>query len=135
MAEAGYKGQYRGVFPIKVNQQQQVVEDIVAYGALPLWPGGGSKAELITALAYSQDRESLIVCNGYKDEEFIDLALYALKMGMQAIMVIEMPSELELILERAAKLGVKPRIGVRAKLAGGAAGIGTSPAATAASSA
>ena len=77
----------------------------------------GSKPELITALAYSQDPESLIVCNGYKDEEFIDLALFALKMGMQAILVIEMPSELELILDRAAKLGVKPRIGVRAKLA------------------
>ncbi len=118
MAEASYKGQFRGVFPIKVNQQQQVVEDIVAYGKqFHFGLECGSKAELITALAYSQDPESLIVCNGYKDEEFIDLALYALKMGLQAIMVIEMPSELELILNRAAKLGVKPRIGVRAKLA------------------
>jgi arginine decarboxylase len=118
MAEAGYKGVFRGVFPIKVNQQQQVVEDVVAYGR-PFHFGleCGSKAELITALAYSQDPESLIVCNGYKDEEFIDLALYALKMGKQAIMVIEMPSELDLILDRAAKHGVKPRIGVRAKLA------------------
>ena len=118
MAESNYKGVFRGVFPIKVNQQQQVVEDIVAYGR-PFHFGleCGSKPELITALAYSQDPESLIVCNGYKDEEFIDLALFALKMGMQAILVIEMPSELELILDRAAKLGVKPRIGVRAKLA------------------
>jgi arginine decarboxylase len=102
IADAGYKAPFRGVYPIKVNQQQQVLEDIVAYGR-PFHYGleAGSKAELITALAYSQDPESLIVCNGYKDEEFIDLALYALKMGMQAIMVIEMPSELNLIIERA----------------------------------
>ncbi len=118
IAEAGYRGLFRGVFPIKVNQQQQVVEDIVAYGK-PFHYGleCGSKAELITALAYSQDPDSLIICNGYKDEEFIDLALYALKMGLQAILVIEMPSELDIILSRAAKHGVKPRIGVRAKLA------------------
>lgn len=118
IAEAGYKAPFRGVYPIKVNQQQQVIEDIVAYG-VPFHHGleAGSKPELITALAYSKDRESLIVCNGYKDEEFIDLALYALKMGMQTILVVEMPSELSLILERAARMNVKPRIGVRAKLA------------------
>ena len=83
MAEAGYKGQFRGVFPIKVNQQQQVVEDIVAYGKqFHFGLECGSKAELITALAYSQDPESLIVCNGYKDEEFIDLALSARKSSL-----------------------------------------------------
>jgi len=116
--EANYAGRFRGVYPIKVNQQQQVIEDIVACGRT--FNHGlecGSKAELITALAYCSNPEALIVCNGYKDEEFIDLALYALKMGMQAIMVIEMPSELPMILERAKHLGVKPRIGVRAKLA------------------
>ena len=118
MADIGYQGKYRGVFPIKVNQQQQVVEDIVAAGA-PYHYGleAGSKPELIAALAYIQDREALIICNGYKDEEFIDLALYSNKMGMQTILVVEMPSEVPLILERARKLGVKPRIGVRAKLA------------------
>ncbi len=116
--ESGYKSVFRGVFPIKVNQQQQVLEDIVAYGR-QFHHGleAGSKPELIAALAHSQDRESLIVCNGYKDEEFIDLALYALKMGLQTILVIEMPSELPLILERAQRMKVKPRIGVRAKLA------------------
>ncbi|MCS6772024.1 MAG: biosynthetic arginine decarboxylase [Kiritimatiellae bacterium] len=116
--EAGYKAIFKGVYPIKVNQQQQVVEDIVAYGR-PYHYGleAGSKPELITALAYSQDREALIVCNGYKDEEFIDLALYALKMGLQTILVIEMPSELPMIIERSRKLNVRPRIGVRAKLA------------------
>ena len=116
--EVGYKGRFRGVYPIKVNQQQQVIEDVVAFGR-PFNHGleAGSKAELITALAYCNNPEALIVCNGYKDEEFIDLALYALKMGMQAVMVIEMPSELPMILDRAKHLGVKPRIGVRAKLA------------------
>ncbi|HMP71753.1 MAG TPA: biosynthetic arginine decarboxylase [Kiritimatiellia bacterium] len=118
MKESGYQGKFRGVYPIKVNQQQQVIEDIVAYGQ-PFHYGleAGSKAELITALAYCNNPEALIVCNGYKDEEFIDLALYALKMGLQAVMVIEMPSELEMILSRAERMGVTPRIGVRAKLA------------------
>jgi arginine decarboxylase len=118
MNEAGYKAPFRGVYPIKVNQQQQVVEDIVAFGR-PFHYGleAGSKAELVTALAYCSDTEALLVCNGYKDEEFIDLALYALKMGLQTVLVIEMPSELPLILERAARMKVKPRIGVRAKLA------------------
>jgi arginine decarboxylase len=116
--EANYRGRFRGVYPIKVNQQQQVIEDIAAFGrSFNHGLECGSKAELITALAYCNNPESLIVCNGYKDEEFIDLALYALKMGMQTIMVIEMPSELPMILDRAKYLGVKPRIGVRAKLA------------------
>jgi len=117
IADVNYKGRFRGVYPIKVNQQQQVIEDVAAFGR-PFNHGleAGSKAELITALAYCNNPEALIVCNGYKDEEFIDLALYALKMGMQTIMVIEMFSELPMILERAKRLGVKPRIGVRAKL-------------------
>ncbi|MCB1069803.1 MAG: biosynthetic arginine decarboxylase [Kiritimatiellae bacterium] len=116
--ETGYQADFRGVYPIKVNQQQQVIEDVVAYGK-PFHHGleAGSKAELITALAYCNDPEALIICNGYKDEEFIDLALYALKMGLQAIMVIEMPSELPMIIRRARAMGVKPRLGVRAKLA------------------
>lgn len=116
--EGGYKGRFRGVYPIKVNQQQQVIEDVAEFGK-PFNHGleAGSKAELITALAYFNNPESLIVCNGYKDVEFIDLALYALKMGMQTVLVIEMPSELPMILERSKVIGVKPRIGVRAKLA------------------
>lgn len=116
--ELQYKGAYRGVYPIKVNQQQQVVEEIVRYGR-PLHHGleCGSKAELIAALAYMTDPEAYIVCNGYKDEEFIDLALYALKMGMQTILVVEMPGEVNLILERAERMGIRPRLGIRAKLA------------------
>ncbi|MFH0907675.1 MAG: biosynthetic arginine decarboxylase [bacterium] len=123
ITDADYKGQYRGVYPVKVNQQQQVIEDVVACGReFHYGLECGSKAELITALAYNSDPDSLVVCNGYKDEEFIDLALYALKMGMQTILVIEMPSEVGLILARAERMGVKPRLGVRAKLATRAGG-------------
>lgn len=117
MREAEYKGTYRGVYPIKVNQQQQVIEEISRYGK-PYHHGleCGSKAELIAALAYMQDPDSYVVCNGYKDEEFIDLALYALKMGVQTILVVEMPGEVNLILDRAERMNIRPRLGVRAKL-------------------
>ena len=118
MADVNYKAPFRGVFPIKVNQQQQVVEDIVAAGrAYHFGLEAGSKPELIAALAYIQDPEAIIICNGYKDDEFIDLALYSLKMGIQVIMVVEMPSEVPSVLARAKRMGVKPRLGVRAKLA------------------
>jgi arginine decarboxylase len=116
MQEAGYRGSYRGVYPIKVNQQQQVVEEIVTRGRR--YHHGleaGSKAELIAALAYMDDPDGLIVCNGYKDEEFVDLALHALKMGLKTVLVIEMPSELTLILDRARRLNVRPCLGVRYK--------------------
>jgi arginine decarboxylase len=81
MSDVGYKAPYRGVYPIKVNQQQQVVEEVVACGR-PYHHGleAGSKAELIAALAFMNDTEAYVVCNGYKDEEFLDLALQALKM-------------------------------------------------------
>ena len=117
IAEANYKADYRGVYPIKVNQQHQVIEDIVAFGR-PFHHGleAGSKAELIAALAYMQDPEAYIVCNGYKDEEFVDLALRAIKMGLQTVIVIERASEVKLVLERAEALHVKPLLGVRAKL-------------------
>jgi arginine decarboxylase len=118
-----YKGQYRGVFPIKVNQQQQVVEEICRHGRT--WHHGleaGSKAELIAALAYLHDPEAYLVCNGYKDEEFIRLALYGQKMGLRPLLVLEMPSELELILKVAAEVGVRPCIGVRVKLSARAGG-------------
>ena len=116
--EAGYRGRYRGLFPIKVNQQQQVVEEIASFGR-PYHHGfeAGSKAELIAALAFLEDPEAFIVCNGYKDEVFIDLALDALKMGIQTILVLDMPAELPLVLQRAAYRGVRPRLGIRAKLA------------------
>ncbi len=123
ITEAGYRGVYQGVFPVKVNQQSDVVEDLVRFGRR--YHHGleaGSKAELIVAASFLNDPEALLVCNGYKDEEYIDLALRFRKMGMQAVLVIEMPSELPLILERSKRLGVKPILGVRAKLASRAGG-------------
>lgn len=112
-----YKGHYRGVYPIKVNQQQQAVQDVVAYGRrFHHGLEAGSKAELIAALAYMHDPEAYIICNGYKDEEFINLALSSLKMGLQTMLVLESLEELDIILAVAAELNVKPRIGVRVKL-------------------
>ncbi len=121
--ESGYTGVYRGVYPIKVNQQQQAVADVVKFGR-PFHHGleAGSKAELIAALAYLHDPEAYIICNGYKDAEFIDLALSSLKMGLQTMLVLEMPGELDLLLERAEKMAVRPRIGIRVKLASSVGG-------------
>ena len=117
ITSAGYQGSFKGVFPIKVNQQHQVIEQICEFGK-EFHHGleAGSKPELIAALSYMQDPEALIICNGYKDREFIDLALYGLQMGLQVILVVETLSEVPLILERAKVLDVKPRLGVRMKL-------------------
>lgn len=121
--EAGYKGGYRGVYPIKVNQQQEAIQEITRLGR-PFHHGleAGSKAELMAALAYLRDPDAFLVCNGYKDSEFIDLALYGQKMGLQTIIVVEMPGELDLIIERAARIGIRPRLGVRIKLSSRAGG-------------
>jgi arginine decarboxylase len=121
--ELGYKGAYKGVYPIKVNQQKQVVAEIMEFGR-KFHHGleAGSKAELMAAIAYTEDPEALIVCNGYKDEEFIDLALYTTKMGLQAVIVIEMPNELDMIIARARRMGVNPQLGVRLKLSSKAGG-------------
>ena len=123
IAEAHYQGQYRAVYPIKVNQQCEIVEDITEYGRK--YHHGlevGSKTELIAALAYMDDPEALIVCNGYKDEEFIDLALRAHRMGTQTVIVLEMPGELDLVLQRAERLHMIPSLGIRAKLSTRAGG-------------
>ncbi|AEV30675.1 arginine decarboxylase, biosynthetic [Sphaerochaeta pleomorpha str. Grapes] len=114
--DVGYQGCYRGVYPIKVNQQQQVVEEITKYGKQ--YHHGletGSKAELIAAQAYIDDPEACIICNGYKDEEYIDLALRGISLGINTVLVIEMPGETEIILERARVLKIKPNIGIRMK--------------------
>ncbi|HCE46867.1 MAG TPA: arginine decarboxylase [Lentisphaeria bacterium] len=118
-----YKGAFKGVYPIKVNQQQQVIEEVTKFGSR--YHHGleaGSKAELIVAISTLKDTEACLICNGYKDEEFVDLGLYARKMGLNCFFVLEMPSELPLILERAAKLNVKPLIGIRIKLSSRAGG-------------
>ncbi len=116
--EAEYQGKYYGVYPIKVNQQRQVVEEIVEYGAAFNWGlEAGSKPELHATLAMLEDVEGLIICNGYKDQEFIELALMGLKMGKRVFIVIEKPNELDLVLTTAQRLQVKPLIGLRCRLA------------------
>lgn len=109
-----YQNDYRGVFPIKVNQQCHVVEEITDFGSR--YHHGleaGSKAELIIALSKLKDNESLIICNGYKDAEFIELGLYAKEMGIPCIFVLETQAELPIILERSHALGIEPLLGVR----------------------
>src|SRR6478752_561050 len=117
IAEYGYKGQYKGVYPIKVNQHRFVVEEIVQFGR-PYHYGleAGSKPELLAVMAMLDDDEALIVCNGYKDEEYIETALLASKMGRTVILVVEKATELPLIAQISKRTGVKPRIGMRAKL-------------------
>ncbi|MFA6784436.1 MAG: biosynthetic arginine decarboxylase [Sphaerochaeta sp.] len=123
MHDVGYLGEYRGVYPVKVNQQQQVIEEICRFGKQ--YHHGletGSKAELIAALAYIDDPEAYVICNGYKDEEYIDLALRGISLGIQTVLVVEMPGETEIIIERARALKIKPNIGIRMKpstIAGG----------------
>lgn len=117
IAEQAYQSHYRGVFPIKVNQQSQVIEEIARFGAR--YNHGleaGSKAELMIAMATLSEPGSMIVCNGYKDTEFVDLGLRARQLGFECFFVVETPAELDLILERANTMGVEPRIGFRAKL-------------------
>ena len=109
-----YRNVYRGVFPIKVNQQCHVIEEIADYGQR-FHHGfeAGSKAELIIALSHLKDHQSLIICNGYKDAEFIELGLYARQMGIQCFFVLESLSELKTIVAVSQQLNIKPLIGVR----------------------
>ena len=121
--EYGYQGQYRGVYPIKVNQNRTVVEEIIEFGR-PFHYGleAGSKPELLAIMAIHQDDEALIICNGYKDEEYVETALFFSRLGRKVILVVEKPSELPLIAEVARKTGITPRIGVRVKLSTRGAG-------------
>jgi len=115
---AGYGAEYRGVFPIKVNQQCAVIEEMARVGEK--YGHGleaGSKAELLIALAHLEPEKGYIICNGYKDEEFVNLALQSLRMGFKCLIVLETPTELPIILEASRRLGVRPMLGVRVKLA------------------
>ena len=118
MTEYGYKGDYRGVYPIKVNQHRYVVEEITQFGR-PYHYGleAGSNPELLAVMGILDDEDALIICNGYKDEEYIETALMCSKLGRKVMIVVEKFSELELIAKTANKIGVKPRIGMRIKLA------------------
>jgi len=115
--EYGYRGRYRGVYPIKVNQQHQVVEELVEFGR----PHGlgleaGSKPELLAALALLDSPDALLVLNGYKDVDYAETALLSQKLGRHPIVVIDRYRELDMLLQVSRRLGIRPHIGVRAKL-------------------
>ncbi|HEX6105452.1 MAG TPA: biosynthetic arginine decarboxylase [Gemmatimonadales bacterium] len=116
--EFGYEGSYTTVYPVKVNQQRHVVQEIVEFGA-PFGVGleCGSKPELQAVLGLSESARNLIVCNGYKDEEFMRLALMGQKLGHTVVVVLEQLNELDVLLQVADDMGVKPTAGVRIKLA------------------
>lgn len=112
----GYQGGYFLVYPIKVNQHRRVIESLINSGE-PLGLEAGSKAELMAVLAHAGMTRTVIVCNGYKDREYIRLALIGEKIGHKVYLVIEKLSEITLVLEEAERLNVVPRLGVRARLA------------------
>lgn len=116
--EYGYKGKYYNVYPIKVNQVRPVVEEIMRYGKkYNIGLEAGSKPELHVVLAVASSPDSLVICNGYKDESFIELALLAQKMGRKIFVVAEKFNELKLLISIAKRLKIKPNIGIRIKLA------------------
>src|SRR5689334_9798679 len=123
IAEFGYQGKYRGVFPIKVNQLREVVEEILDAGK-PFDFGLeiGSKPELFAGLALQSQQGSLIICNGYKDTMFIKMALMGIKLGKKVIMVVEKLEELKQIINVSKQVGVEPQIGIRARLLSKGAG-------------
>src|SRR5213595_927614 len=117
IAEFGYKNYYRGVFPIKVNQLREVVEEIIDAGQqYHFGLEAGSKPELVAALAMHQDPESLIICNGYKDRAFIRIALLGRKLGKPTIIVVEKLEELEQTIRASKEVGLEPYIGIRVRL-------------------
>src|SRR6201995_4990921 len=123
IAEFNYQGSYRGVFPIKVNQLREVVEEILDAGK-PYQFGleVGSKPELFAGLALQSQVGSLIICNGYKDAGFIKMAILGLKLGKKVIMVVEKLEELREIITLSKQLGVAPLIGIRERLMSKGAG-------------
>jgi arginine decarboxylase len=117
IADEGYRGRYHAVYPIKVNQQRKVVEALLEHGhPRGLGLEAGSKPELLAALALADNPDALLVLNGYKDAEYVETALLATKLGRNSILVIDRYRELDTILKVAKRLGISPRIGVRAQL-------------------
>ena len=118
IAEEGYEGRYFAVYPIKVNQQRQVVEEVVRFGAeFQVGLEAGSKPELHAVLAMLEAPEAVIVCNGYKDADYVRLALMAQRLGRRVFLVVEKLGELALILRIAAEVGIRPLLGVRLRMA------------------
>jgi len=117
IAEYDYKGRYQGVFPIKVNQQAEVVERIAEYGkAYDFGFEVGSKAELLIALSLNLGERAAIICNGIKDTEFLQLAMMSMKLGFNIFIVLESPRELELVLDVVKDSDIRPQLGIRIKL-------------------
>src|SRR6478609_238848 len=117
ISEFGYQNHYRGVFPIKVNQLREVVEEIVDAGEqFHFGLEAGSKPELVAALAMQKDPESLIVCNGYKDRAYIRSAMMGRRLGKSVILVVEKIEELQQTIRIAKEIGVEPQIGIRVRL-------------------
>lgn len=113
----GYKAQYRGVYPIKVNQQRHLVEELIKFGQPhSLGLEAGSKPELLVVLAMNNTPNALIICNGFKDVEYIETAILSQKLGRNTIIVVDRFSELPMIVAAAKKFNTRPKIGFRAKL-------------------
>lgn len=111
-----YQGSYLSAYPIKVNQQRRVVEAILGNGKAPVGLETGSKPELLAALALLNDTNAVIICNGYKDREYIRLALIGQRLGHRTFIILEKVSELNLVLEESIKLNVQPILGARVRL-------------------
>jgi arginine decarboxylase len=123
ICEYEYRGAYRGVYPIKVNQQRHVVEEIVQYGAAQrVGLEAGSKPELLIALSLLDTPDALIVCNGYKDRAYMETALLAQRLGRMPIIVLDRADELELVIKTSRELGIRPHLGIRARLTARGAG-------------
>ena len=117
IAENDYKGAYRGVYPIKVNQQRHVVEELTEYGRpFNLGLEAGSKPELLVALALQDNPEALILCNGYKDKAYIETALLAQKLGRKVVITMDRMAEIDTILAASRELDIRPVLGMRARL-------------------
>ncbi len=116
-ADHGYKGLYKGVYPIKVNQQRHLVQELVKYGKqYSMGLEAGSKPELLVVLALMDNKDALIICNGFKDWEYIETAILSQKLGRNTIIVVDRKEELKMIVDVAKKFNVRPKIGFRAKL-------------------
>ena len=123
IAEYSYQGDYRPVYPIKVNQQRHVVTELTRAGRdLSLGLEVGSKPELVAALAMHENPDGLLICNGYKDRQYLELAMMAQRIGREVIVVVEKPSEVDLLLKISEEQDIEPTIGFRLRLAGRGAG-------------